>query len=99
ARLAGPGEAGDADQAVPRQPDGDVLEIVLAGAVDYELVGGHLRRPLYRANTCSTRATPREIARARRALPAGAPPGSRGRPRRSFRTGGGARGATGRPRR
>ena len=33
-RLAGPGEPGDADEAVPRQADGDVLQVVLAGAVD-----------------------------------------------------------------
>ena len=33
-RLAGAGQPGDADEAVPRQPDGDVLEVVLAGAVD-----------------------------------------------------------------
>ena len=45
ARLAGPGQSGDADQAVPRQPDGDVLEVVLAGAVDNELFGSH-RRPI-----------------------------------------------------
>src|SRR6185312_603495 len=43
ARLAGSRETGDADQAVPRQPDGDVLQVVLAGAVDYELVGRHSR--------------------------------------------------------
>ena len=47
-RLAGAGEPGDADQAVPRQADGDVLEVVLAGAVDDKFVGGH-RRPFYRA--------------------------------------------------
>ena len=58
ARLAGAREPGDADQAVPRQADGDVLEVVLAGAVDYECVGSHLGRPLYLANTCSTRPTP-----------------------------------------
>ena len=33
--------------AVPGQPDGDVLEVVLPGAVDDELVGGH-RAPVYR---------------------------------------------------
>src|SRR5439155_23914779 len=49
ARLPGPGEPGDADQAVPGQPDGDVLEVVLPGAVDNELVGGH-RRQVYRPN-------------------------------------------------
>ena len=42
ARLAGAREPGDADQAVPRQADGDVLQVVLAGAVDYECVGSHL---------------------------------------------------------
>src|SRR5262249_55529763 len=41
ARLAGPGEAGDADQRVPGQPDGDVLEVVLPRAVNDELVGRH----------------------------------------------------------
>ncbi len=53
ARLPGPGEAGDADQAIPRQPDGDVLQVVLAGAMNNELVGSHLTPALYRANTCS----------------------------------------------
>ena len=41
ARLPGAGEPGDADQRVPREPDGDVLEVVLPGAVDDELVGRH----------------------------------------------------------
>jgi hypothetical protein len=41
ARLPGPGQAGDADQRVPGQPDGDVLEVVLPRAVDYELVSRH----------------------------------------------------------
>ena len=41
-RLAGAREPGDADEAVPRQTDGDVLEVVLAGAVDDELVGSHV---------------------------------------------------------
>ncbi len=36
-RLAGAGEAGDADERVAREPHGDVLEVVLAGAVDDEL--------------------------------------------------------------
>src|SRR5205085_4344377 len=31
----------DADQPVPREPDGDVLEIVLSGTVDDQLIGGH----------------------------------------------------------
>src|SRR5207253_9767034 len=39
--LARTGQACDADQAVPRQANGDVLEVVLAGAVDDELVGSH----------------------------------------------------------
>ena len=42
ARLPGAGQPGDADQLVPGQPDGDVLEVVLPRAVDYELVGRHL---------------------------------------------------------
>jgi hypothetical protein len=44
ARLAGAREAGDADEAVPRQADGDVLEVVLAGAVDDQFVGSHAVR-------------------------------------------------------
>ena len=40
--LAGAREAGDADQTVPRQADGDVLEVVLAGAVDNEFFGRHM---------------------------------------------------------
>ncbi len=39
--LTGAREPGDADQAVPRQTDGDVLEVVLASAVDNEFFGGH----------------------------------------------------------
>src|SRR5581483_10173978 len=41
ARLPGPRESGDADQALARQADGDVLEVVLPGAVNDELVGRH----------------------------------------------------------
>src|SRR5206468_5754198 len=41
ARLPGPGQARDADERVPREPDGDVLQVVLPGAMDDELVGGH----------------------------------------------------------
>ena len=41
ARLPGAREPGDADQAIPRQPDGDVLQVVLAGAVDDQFVGSH----------------------------------------------------------
>ncbi len=41
ARLAGAGEPGDADERVPREPDRDVLEVVLPGAVDDQLVGCH----------------------------------------------------------
>ena len=40
-RLAGAREAGDADERVPRQPDVDVLQVVLAGSVDDQLVGSH----------------------------------------------------------
>src|SRR5215204_2086508 len=40
-RLSGAAEAGDADQLVPRQPDGDVLEVVLPRAVNYEFIRGH----------------------------------------------------------
>ena len=41
ARLAGAREPGDADERVPRQPDVDVLQVVLAGSVDDQLVGSH----------------------------------------------------------
>ena len=41
--LARSGQPGDADKGVPRQPDVDVLEVVLAGPVDDQLVGGHVR--------------------------------------------------------
>ena len=40
-RLAGARQAGDADERVARQPDGDVFQIVLPGAVDDELFDGH----------------------------------------------------------
>src|SRR5207244_13188459 len=46
ARLPGPGEPGDADEGVARQPDGDVLEVVLARAVDDQLVGSHIEASL-----------------------------------------------------
>ena len=36
--LARPGQAGEDDQAVPREVEGDVLEVVLAGAADDQLV-------------------------------------------------------------
>ena len=39
AGLAGPGQAGNADERVPRKRDGDVLEVVLPCAVDDEMVG------------------------------------------------------------
>src|SRR2546421_9985462 len=42
-RLPGAREPGDADQRVSRQPDGDVLQVVLARAVDDQLLGGHVR--------------------------------------------------------
>ena len=54
ARLPGAREPGDADEAIPRQPDGDVLQVVLAGAVDNQLVGSH-SEPFYYANVCSGR--------------------------------------------
>ena len=41
ARLARPGQAGHADERVPRKRDGDVLEVVLPRAVDDEMVSGH----------------------------------------------------------
>ena len=40
-RLAGAGEPGDADQLVPRQPDRDVFEVVLARTVDDQLLDRH----------------------------------------------------------
>jgi hypothetical protein len=42
-RFPGAGEPRDADQAVPRQADGDVLEVVLAGAVNDQFVLRHNR--------------------------------------------------------
>src|SRR5262249_2919724 len=42
AGLAGAREPGDADELLAREPDGDVLEVVLPGAVHYELVGRHV---------------------------------------------------------
>src|SRR5207244_3356615 len=51
ARLPGTGEPRDADESVPREPDGDVLEVVLPGAVDYELFGRH-REGYCTSRTC-----------------------------------------------
>jgi hypothetical protein len=39
AGLAGPGQAREDDERVPREVEGDVLEVVLPGAPDDELVG------------------------------------------------------------
>ena len=55
-RLSGARQPRDADQLVPGQPDGDVLEIVLPGAVDDELFRGHNRPSVSRpvgSNKCS----------------------------------------------
>src|SRR5205823_14405410 len=41
ARLAGARKPGDADEGIPREPDRDVLQVVLPGAVDDQLVGCH----------------------------------------------------------
>ena len=38
-RLPGAGQPGHADERVPRKRDGDVLEVVLTGAVNDELIG------------------------------------------------------------
>jgi hypothetical protein len=43
ARLARAGEARDADERVPRQSHGDVLQVVLAGAVNHEFFCRHSR--------------------------------------------------------
>ena len=53
ARLPGAGEPGDRDQLVPRQADGDVLEVVLPGAVNDELFLRHNLR-VYRADQTGT---------------------------------------------
>ena len=45
-RLSGAGKPGDRGQLVPRQADVDVLQVVLAGAVNYQLFGGHNRPSL-----------------------------------------------------
>src|SRR5579884_2686456 len=85
ARLAATGEPGDADQAIPRQPDGDVLQVVLAGAVDDQLVGSHgvaivawERTFAQRVGSPASRRTTASPRRSRRA-PRG--PDSRGRTR------------------
>ena len=44
ARLARAREPGHADERVARERDGDVLQVVLAGAVDDEFIGGHGKR-------------------------------------------------------
>jgi hypothetical protein len=58
AGLSGAREAGDADQRMPRQADGDVLEVVLASAVNDQLFLGHNRAILagpVGSNKCSLR--------------------------------------------
>ena len=75
ARLPGAREAGDADEGIPRERDGDVLEVVLAGAVDDELIGhqgecslgiGSNRRSLRRGRRASDPVAARTLKRARR---------------------------------
>jgi hypothetical protein len=41
AALAAPGQSGDHDEAVARERDGDVLQVVFAGTADNELLLGH----------------------------------------------------------
>src|SRR5207247_8159110 len=61
--LPGAGEPGDANEAVPRQADGDVLEVVLAGAVNYELVRGHNRPSLARRIGSNKRSEERRVGK------------------------------------
>src|SRR5207247_9828867 len=42
AALAAPGQPGDDDQPVAQERDGDVLQVVFAGAADDELILGHV---------------------------------------------------------
>ena len=58
--LARAREAGDDDEAVARQPQGDVLEVVLAGAVDDEVAGHWLS---------VSQMCPRSVSRSRRGVP------------------------------
>ena len=48
--MPGAGEPGDADEGVPREPDRDVLQVVLPGAVDDKFVGCHGSGHCYLAN-------------------------------------------------
>ena len=58
ARLARAGQPGDDDQRVARQRQRDVLEVVLPGAGDDDLVaGGHARGYSIEANRCSVELT------------------------------------------
>ena len=68
-RLPGAGQPGDRDQLVPRQADVDVLQVVLAGTVNDELVGRHNRPILPRrvgSNKCSLYVTRRAARPGRR---------------------------------
>ena len=57
ARLARPGQPGEDDERVTREVEGDVLEVVLPGAPDDELVGhsGPRSGDMTESNTCSSR--------------------------------------------
>ena len=97
--LPGARQPGDADERVPRQADGDVLEVVLAGAVNDKLVGGHRGQssPAPGRNKRSFRDG--SSPEARDFLAAAARTGSRARRPRGSRSRGAARRASGRPRR
>src|SRR4029077_15165114 len=55
ARLSRAGQARDADQLLPREANGDVLQVVLPRPVDDELIGSHRVSLALRAdaNECS----------------------------------------------
>ncbi len=80
AGLPGAGEARDADQLVPGQPERDVLEVVLSGTVNYELFSRHAGQciRLDRTNKCSVRGFGGRTGRRSRATPRGARRGRRG---------------------
>ena len=66
--LARPGEAGEDDEAVAGQLDADVLEVVLAGAADDEVVMTHAGKSLL-GGTTDSRQPPPSDARHGRAAP------------------------------
>ena len=79
--FARAGEAGDDDEPIPRDLDGDVLQVVLPRAADDELIGGHPESPFLASNGRWTLHRDCAIPPAQEAEALGAPAGRQARAR------------------